>query len=103
MVVGRRGTTTSSIHDTGSNQCGSPKLPSMDGLIKGVLSNLFSSAMEISSVNGSSVICLNSSGVKYFFSDHNLMTFLSGSFCASWADRIVFTRAGRYCNAAEGT
>ena len=91
-----------SIHETGSNQCGSPAFPNMAGFTSGLLCTLSSSWTRFSSLSGCSVICANSSGVKYFFSDHNLITLFNGSDCASGAERIVLTSAGRNCSAAEG-
>lgn len=92
------------MHDTGSSQCGSPVVPSMEGLTSGCLSfsRIWNSSLV--SLARSPTICPKSSLLKYFFSDHSLSSVSMGSVPGAFAAaRTDFTSAGKYGNDADAT
>ena len=91
------------MHDTGSSQCGSPVVPSMEGLTSGFLSSSRFWNSSFVSLARSPTICPKSSLLKYFFSDHSLSSVSMGSVCAFAAARTDFTSAGKYGNEADAT
>ena len=94
---------TSSMHDTGSSQCESPVVPSMEGFASGFLSSSRFWNSSFVSLARSPTICPKSSLLKYFFSDHSLSSVSMGSVCAFAAARTDFTSAGKCGNDADAT